>query len=556
MKNTILTLLGLVICLLVSAQQNAKVEAMASLGEIWGFLKYYHPQIADGSKNWDSVLMADLPLVAADPSPQQWQQTVQKWLSDAGPVAECRKCTKIKGDTSLRNLDLAFLEEAPLLTQDLKTQLAFIKDNRFQGKSYYAVPSRWNGPVSFENETPYFDELYPSKEMRALALFRYWNAIQYYFPYRYLLKEDWHAVLRRYVLEIYEAPDQLTYHLLMRKLTAEIYDSHSFFASTTWNYSQGKYRLLARPAFVEGKFIIKSVIPDSSGQVYPLEPGDVILTVDGVGVDTLRERLTPYLVSSNEITSMRKVSNWLLVGENESMSIEIERDGKRHSYELKAVGVKAYHEIAALSAPGDSVPKWEKRKDNIGYVDMGRLVREEVDEMMADLMDCPAIIFDVRNYPRSTYRKITDYLNPDRRPFATFLYPDSKYPGRFIWYESPYQVGKRKNKDYYQGKVIVLQNETTQSHAEFTIMAFETAPNCTIIGSQTAAADGNVTIIKLPGGITAYFTGLGVYYPDRAETQQVGIQADIEVKPTIEGIRQGKDEVLEAAIKWAKEAKI
>ena len=50
-------------------------------------------------------------------------------------------------------------------------------------------------------------------------------------------------------------------------------------------------------------------------------------------------------------------------------------------------------------------------------------------------------------------------------------------------------------------------------------------------------------------------TGLGVYYPDGRETQCIGIIPDIEVKPTIEGIKQGKDEVLERAIKFIETGK-
>ena len=42
-------------------------------------------------------------------------------------------------------------------------------------------------------------------------------------------------------------------------------------------------------------------------------------------------------------------------------------------------------------------------------------------------------------------------------------------------------------------------------------------------------------------------SGIGIYYPDGIETQRVGIVPDIEVHPTIEGIRQGRDEVLETA---------
>ena len=43
-------------------------------------------------------------------------------------------------------------------------------------------------------------------------------------------------------------------------------------------------------------------------------------------------------------------------------------------------------------------------------------------------------------------------------------------------------------------------------------------------------------------------TGMGVYYPDGRETQRIGMIPDIEVKPTIAGIKAGKDEVLQKAI--------
>jgi C-terminal processing protease CtpA/Prc len=43
-------------------------------------------------------------------------------------------------------------------------------------------------------------------------------------------------------------------------------------------------------------------------------------------------------------------------------------------------------------------------------------------------------------------------------------------------------------------------------------------------------------------------SGIGVFYPDHRPTQRVGIVPDLVVRPTIAGIRAGRDEVLEAAI--------
>ena len=79
-------------------------------------------------------------------------------------------------------------------------------------------------------------------------------------------------------------------------------------------------------------------------------------------------------------------------------------------------------------------------------------------------------------------------------------------------------------------------------------MALRVAPNATVIGSTTAGADGNVSRIFLPGGIFTMISGIGVYYPDGTETQRIGIVTDIEIRPTINGVKLHKDEVLEKAI--------
>jgi C-terminal processing protease CtpA/Prc len=95
-------------------------------------------------------------------------------------------------------------------------------------------------------------------------------------------------------------------------------------------------------------------------------------------------------------------------------------------------------------------------------------------------------------------------------------------------------------------------NEETISQAEYTAMAFRAGDNTVIIGSQTQGADGDISFIPLPGGLKAGISGIGVYYPDGKGTQRIGVVPDIEVKPTIQGIREGRDELLEKAIEIIK----
>jgi C-terminal processing protease CtpA/Prc len=119
-------------------------------------------------------------------------------------------------------------------------------------------------------------------------------------------------------------------------------------------------------------------------------------------------------------------------------------------------------------------------------------------------------------------------------------------PGTFHW--TPPLILKPKA-PHYDGKVVILVDEVTQNRAEYTTMAFRAAPGALVVGSTTAGADGNVSRIPLPGDLFTLISGIGVFYPDRRPTQQVGIVPDVVVEPTIEAVRAGRDPVLEEALR-------
>ena len=157
------------------------------------------------------------------------------------------------------------------------------------------------------------------------------------------------------------------------------------------------------------------------------------------------------------------------------------------------------------------------------------------------------LIIDMRTYPsESIVFTLGAYLMPEATGFVKFSMTIYTTPGLFA-YLPTISVGNN-NKDNYKGKVVIIVNETTQSQAEYASMAFRVAPKAKVIGSTTAGADGNISGFYLPGGIRTTISGLGVYTPDGKETQRIGIVPDIVVKPTIKGITEGRDELLEKAI--------
>jgi C-terminal processing protease CtpA/Prc len=91
-------------------------------------------------------------------------------------------------------------------------------------------------------------------------------------------------------------------------------------------------------------------------------------------------------------------------------------------------------------------------------------------------------------------------------------------------------------------------DERTASQAEHTGLFFEAANKTLIVGSPTVGANGDVTSVVLPGGLVAWFSGHDGRHADGRQLQRVGLQPDVFVRPTLAGVRAGRDEVLERAM--------
>jgi len=274
-----------------------------------------------------------------------------------------------------------------------------------------------------------------------------------------------------------------------------------------------------------------------------LQIGDVITKVDHQKVGELFKQKEKYINGSN--LSRKKASAYYSIfnGSSDAVQIEFIRDSNTYKTSLKRYVFKNFNYTG--EQPAES---YKIIDANIGYVNMGALKIKEVSDMMDHLQDTKAIIFDIRNYPQGTLYAIANYITSKRSDFYKVTYPDLDYPGKFIWRDGN-PAGKNKELAY-KGKVILLVNEKSQSHAEFTAMGLQVGDHVTTMGSQTSGADGNVTRFKMVGGYKTMISGIGIFYPDGTETQRKGVKIDIEVTPTLQGLIDGKDEMLQKAIEY------
>ncbi|WP_415329043.1 S41 family peptidase [Chryseobacterium sp. MMS23-Vi53] len=525
----------------ISLDKN-NLENLKNLGLIWGYLKYYHPKIAEGNFNWDYELFRIYPKIAGV-SAQQRDKILSEWITGLGTYQitknEEPKNVKIKPD-------LDWITNSGF-SKELTDQLLQLKNAKRPKVNYYVDFFDKVGNPDFKNENPYEKMTYPDEGFRLLSLYRYWNIIQYYFPYKNLIDEDWKEVLAEFIPKFINAKDETEYALASLEVIGRIHDTHANIWSSNKSLEKyfGEKRTPVKLTFAENKAVVEGFSNEKLGSETGLQKGDVITEINGETVDNLVKNSLRYLPASNYPTQLRDISRKLLRSNSETINIKISRSGKIEDKTLKT------YSISELGFKKEEKEFFKMHDNDVAYVYMGSVDSKKLDDVFSKIKNTKGLVIDFRSYPSDFVAfKMGKLLKPNITEFVKFTMTNSNQPGLFTFTQSLKVPGEGKNA--YQGKIAILVNETTQSSAEYHTMAFRTAPNAKVFGSTTAGADGNVSKIMLPGNISTMISGIGVYYPDGKETQRIGIVPDVEVKPTIDGIKSNKDEVLEKAVNWIK----
>ncbi len=274
--------------------------------------------------------------------------------------------------------------------------------------------------------------------------------------------------------------------------------------------------------------------------------GDVVMKMNGYDFQNLVVENLKFQAGSNKNIKLRYVYNYILNKANDSVQVTVERNGQLvevNSQYYDYQEIKTQNNLASLG--------YKLLSESVGYMDLQFIKSgKQVIEIFKSLKNEKAIIIDLRTYPALIHLVMSKFLNSEKRTFALTFSPSIDYPSRF---EYNLELNTMSSKKAFSGKVFLLVNEKSLSKAEFVAMSLQTADNIITIGSQTAGADGTVVIVDYLGGYKTAFTGNGVMYPDGTETQRTGVKVDIEVNPTINGLRAGRDEVLEKTLQLASE---
>jgi hypothetical protein len=549
------------------------IENLKTLGLIWGFLKYHHPNVAKGEYNMDYELFRILPKMLNTSSKKERDKILTKWINGFGKFQQNKinwfqklfyskkRLQSLKVTTDSINIkikpDLNWINENNL-SKKLIAGLLKIQDAKRINKHYYLTDFAYRKYV-MEHENKYPSMKYPDAGFRILTLFRYWNVVQYFYPYKNLTGKDWKDVLDEFIPQFVNANDETEYLFSVLALVSEIDDTNAY----VWDYSEtldewitpeilnrylGMNQAAIELRFIDNKAVVTGFLQKSSSKKNTisdtgLQPGDIILAVNNNPVENIvkeRLKITP---GANYPVKFRNIAFDLLRTNDSIITVDFLRNDR------KTMQLKTY--------PYDSLVYERNRpdtcliflKDDIVWIDPG-LIPDSKDfpEIWKKIKDTKGVIIDMRlSFDFLVFFKFLENFVPRSTDFVKIAAGSAINPGEFA-ISSTFNIPKRINDtNYYKGKLIVIVDETTRDRSEYVAMALKAIPNTTIIGSATPGSE-DVLEIHLPGGLMSQMNNFGIYNPAGTMTQKASVTPDIEIRPTIKGIIERRDELLEKAV--------
>lgn len=529
-----------------AALSEIQTESLYKLCKVWGYTKYHHPSVISGEYNWDAELFRVMPDILGAEESGETNAILLEWLEQF-PVAQKRVddaeiWKQIQEELGKKVLDTSWIEDTSWLGEELSDYLCSMSELYISDRANGYASFEKGGVVSFENERMY-SVSDKDMGMKLLGLFRFWNMYEYYSPNVEITVEDWDEVLKKAIPEVAEAPDYRSYVLAIAQAVSKTGDAHITIADKEkfLYYYYGRNFLPCSIRMIDGQAVI-----DQAKNT--LLSGDILVAVDGMKIGDRIEEQRQYLPLSEPDKILNKMEHLLLETQGTEAEVQIMRDGKEKTLRVRTQKYQYFYKNPVQNGLLD--------KEDIGYIDPSALEKGELERLMKEFEDTKGIVVDMRYYPSTPIMYLLgEYIVPEQRTFSMIGMPNQAMPGAYWTQEMVVGKGILKEQENdirtfkpYQGKIVILMDESSQSQSEFTVMALRQSPNAIVVGSPSIGADGNIVKLSLPGSVILHISGLGVYTPEGGQTQRCGVKPDIECYPTVEGIRAGRDELIEKAV--------
>lgn len=372
-------------------------------------------------------------------------------------------------------------------------------------------------------------------ERARLDIATLWPVIQHFYPYRDNL-HDWPGALETALRDSRSVNDSGEYRRMLQRLMVHAEDGHVRVHETQPEEEEAVAWLPIAVVPVDGELVVARV--DSAGDV---RAGDRISAIDGEAAQDWLAGEMAYFSGSTQWRRFRAIRTLLRGDPGDSRALELVRDGEIFEASLS---FESEERLAATDHPST-----REVGEGITYINLTAIDQATLSDMIPELVNARGVIFDLRGYPRGIRPDLLGHLMASDDDFTDWMkVMVARTPDGDLVTAGEYEWSMETAEPHVKSPAVFLTDYRAISYSESLIGMIQYHELGTVVGSNTAGANGNVLPLQLPGGFTVSYTGMFVVGPDGEPFHGRGIEPDIRVFPTVEGLREGRDEVLERAL--------
>lgn len=383
-------------------------------------------------------------------------------------------------------------------------------------------------------DSPELEALSPA-ELARLDVASLWPVVRHFYPYQERV-DDWSGILYSALEASTAVTDRESHQRVLQRMLAALEDGHVNVIDRDESAQVDRALLPIALQAVDGSLVVAgSQDPDR------IRPGDRIVAIDGEPAEVwIADRLAHQ--SGSPHWRMRRAGIDLLRGpRGEARTIELARGDEQIKVEL-------VHELDEL-VPVRELDPVEELAEGVAYINLDRIDQTALDQAIPRLAEARGVVFDLRGYPSGLKPGFLGHLmdsDDDWEGWMRVLV--ARAPGGDLVEADRFEWGTPAIAPRIQAPVVFLTDANAISYSESILGLVKHHGLGTIVGSNTAGSNGNILRVNLPGQFRVIYTGMRVIGPDGEPFQGRGIEPDVRVYPSVEGLRQGRDEVLERAL--------
>ncbi len=364
-----------------------------------------------------------------------------------------------------------------------------------------------------------------------------YNVIHHFYPYFDEVEVDWDMEFEKALKRCFKDKTSTDHLITLQKFTSPIKDGHIWIWQGQSPYN---YYPPIQWEWIQNSLVITDVLDDN----LDIKVGDVVTKVNNQSAyDYIKEvssRISAgtdtylYYSAKNRCLSAEKDKELLLEINNKKITLQHNKNSKEYSFNSLEIQKQMYKNLG----------------NDIMYLNLGAIHNDTIIKLLPKLSQMKGLICDFRGHNWRIWNFVSHFMKNDTQAENVMKIPKIIYPNqeRMVGYkESGWNYTASKP---YLGhvKTVFIVDGRTKSSAESFMMIVKSFNLATIVGEQTAGANGNMNPFKMLGDISMYWTGMKVVNTDGSQFHTIGIIPDITVEKTIDGIKAGKDEFLEKAI--------